>query len=81
MDSISEKITSRPGFLKAILAVIEKIVCFKEGKKLFTDDGIHFFRNECSGCNGTIAKLIRLVTLLGIGKMCAGFQLFFYSRR
>ena len=44
MDCINKKITSRPGFLKAILMIREKIVCFKEGKKLFSDDGLH-----CSG--------------------------------
>ena len=41
MDSISKKITSRSGFSKDILVIIEKIVCFKEGKKLFSDDGLH----------------------------------------
>ena len=46
MDSISKKITSRPGFSKAILVIREKIVCFKEGKKLFSDDGLHCFRDE-----------------------------------
>ena len=37
MDSISKKITSRPGFSKAILVIREKIVCFKERKKLLCD--------------------------------------------
>ena len=46
MDSISKKITSRPGFSKAILVISEKIVCFKEGKKLFCDDGLRCFRDE-----------------------------------
>ena len=46
MDSISKKIASRPGFSKAILVIREKIVCFKEGKKLFSDDGLHSFRDE-----------------------------------
>ena len=46
MDSISKKITSRPGFSKAILLIREKIVCFKEGKKLLSDDGLHCFRDE-----------------------------------
>ena len=46
MDSISKKITSRPGFSKATLVIREKIVCFKEGKKLFSDDGLHSFRDE-----------------------------------
>ena len=46
MDSISKKITSRPGFSKAIRVIREKIVCFKEGKKLFRDDGLNCFRDE-----------------------------------
>ena len=46
MDSISKKIISRPGFSKAILVIREKIVCFKEGKKLFSDDSLHCFRDE-----------------------------------
>ena len=46
MDSISKKITSRPGFSKAILVIREKIVCFKEGKKLISDDGLYCFRYE-----------------------------------
>ena len=46
MDSISKKITSRLGFAKAILVIREKIVCFKEGKKLFSDDGLRSFRDE-----------------------------------
>ena len=36
MDSISKKITSRSGFSKAILLMIDRIVCFKEGKKLLS---------------------------------------------
>ena len=44
MDSISKKITSRPGFSEAILVIKEKIVCFKEGRKLFSDNGLHCFR-------------------------------------
>ena len=46
MDSISKKITSRPGSSKAILMIREKIGCFKEGKKLLSDDGLHSFRDE-----------------------------------
>ena len=46
MDSISKKITSIPGFSKAILMIREKIVCFKEGKKLFSDNGLRSFRYE-----------------------------------
>ena len=46
MDNISTKITSRPGFSEAILVIREKIVCFKESKKLFSDDGLHCFRDE-----------------------------------
>ena len=44
MDSISKKIASRPGFSKAIPMIREKIVCFKERKKLFSDDVLHGFR-------------------------------------
>ena len=46
MDSISKKIASRSGFSKAILVIREKIVCFKEVKKLLSDDGLHCFRIE-----------------------------------
>ena len=46
MDSIRKKISSRPGFSKAILVIREKIACFKEGKKLLIDDGLHSFRDE-----------------------------------
>ena len=46
MDSISKKITSRNGFSKVVLMIREKIVCFKEGKKLFNDDGLHCCRDE-----------------------------------
>ena len=45
MDSLSKKITSRPGFSKAILVIREKVVCFYEGK-LFHDDGLHCFKYE-----------------------------------
>ena len=65
MDSISKKITSRPGFSKAILATIREDFCFKEGKKLFSDDGLHCFRDELSDCNWTIVEWIRLVAFLG----------------
>ena len=44
MESISKKITSRPGFSKAILVMREKINCFKEGEELFSNDGLHCFR-------------------------------------
>ena len=46
MDSISKKITSRSGFSQAILVIREKIVCCKEDKKLFNDNGLHWFRYE-----------------------------------
>ena len=65
MDSINKKIASRPGFSKAILVIREKIVCFKEGKKLLRDDGLHCFRDEVSDCNGMIVEWIRLFTFLG----------------
>ena len=74
MDSISKKSTSRPGFSIAILVIREKIVCFKEGKKLLSDDGLHSFRDECSDCNGTIVEWIRLVAFFGIGKTWACFH-------
>ena len=74
MDSISKKITSRPGFSKTILVIREKIVCFKEGKKLFSDDGLYSFRDERSDCNGTIVEWIRLVAFFGIGKTWACFH-------
>ena len=64
MDGISKKITSRSGFSKAILVIREKIACFKEGKKLFSDDGLNSFRYEESGGNGTIVKGIRLAAFL-----------------
>ena len=46
MDSISKKIARRPGFSKAILVIRENIVCFKEDKELFCDDGLHCFGYE-----------------------------------
>ena len=61
MDSISKKITHWPGFSKAILVIREKIVCFKESKKLLSDDGLHSFRDKLSDCIGTIVEWIRLV--------------------
>ena len=69
MSSRRKKITSRPGFWKAILVMREKIVYFKEGIKLFSDDGLHYFRDEWSDCDWTIAKWIRFNTFFGIGKM------------
>ena len=38
--------SNKSGFSKAILVISEKIVCFKEGRKLFSDDGLHSFRDE-----------------------------------
>ena len=46
MDSVSKKIASRPSIGKAILVIREKIVCFKGGKKLLSNDGLHCLRNE-----------------------------------
>ena len=46
MDSVSKKISSRSGFSKVILLIREKIVCFKEGKMSFNDNGLHCFRDE-----------------------------------
>ena len=45
MDSISKKIASRPGFSKAIM-VMREIIRFREGKKLFSENGLHYFRYE-----------------------------------
>ena len=45
MDDMSE-VTSRPGFLEAILMIRKKIVYFKEGKKLFSDSGLHCCKDE-----------------------------------
>ena len=46
MDSISKKITSGPGFSKAIRVIRKRIVCFKEGRELFGDNVLHCFRDE-----------------------------------
>ena len=46
MGSTSKKIASRPGFSKSILVIREKIVCFKKGRKSFSDDGLHCSRYE-----------------------------------
>lgn len=40
MDSIGEKITSRPGFSKTILAIRKKIVAFTEGQEMFSENGL-----------------------------------------
>ena len=49
MDSISKNIASRRGLSKAILVIKEKIVCFKESKKLFwlpqIDNGLDAYLN------------------------------------
>ena len=54
--------------------VRKKVVCFKEGKQLFGDNGLHSLRDERSDCNKAIASRVRFVTFLGIGKMLASFQ-------
>ena len=46
MDSISKRITSRPGVSKAILVIRNKTACFKEGKKLFSDNGLYRLSDE-----------------------------------
>ena len=46
MDGISEKVTSRPGLSKALFVIRKKIVCFKESKGLFSDDGLRCFRKD-----------------------------------
>ena len=74
MDSISKTITSRSGFSKAILVIREKIVCLKEGRTLFSDDGPHCLREERSDCNGIVVEWIRFVAIFRIGKMWACFH-------
>ena len=46
MDGMSKKTTSKTGFSKAILVIKKETVRLKEGRKLFSDDGIHCLRNE-----------------------------------
>ena len=46
MNSVSKKVTSRSGLLKAILVIRMKVVCFKEGKQLFGDDSLHSIRDK-----------------------------------
>ena len=39
-----------------------KVVCFKEGKQLFGDNGLRYERNDC---NRAIVRRVRFVTFLG----------------
>ena len=48
--------------------VRKKVVCFKEGKQLLGDNGLHSLRDERSDCNRAIVGRHRFVTFLGIGK-------------
>ena len=42
----------------------KEIVSFKEGEELFSDDnGLHRFRDELSGCDGTVVDWIRFFAL------------------
>ena len=34
--------------------MVRKVVCFKEGKQFFGDNGLHSLRDEGSDCNGAI---------------------------
>ena len=56
--------------------VRKKVVCFKEGKQLFGDNGLHSLRDEGGGsdCNRAIVGRVRFVAFLGIGKMWASFH-------
>ena len=54
--------------------VRKKVVCFKEGKQLFVDNGLHSLRDVRSDCNRAIAGRVRFFTFLGIGKTWASFQ-------
>ena len=52
----------------------KKVVCFKEGKQLFVDNGLHCLRDGRSYCNRAIVSRVRFVTFLGKGKTWASFQ-------
>ena len=54
MNNIGWKVTSRSGLSKPILMVRKKVACFKEGKQLFGDNGLHSLRDERSDCNRAI---------------------------
>ena len=54
MSSIGYKVTRRSSLSKPILAIRKKAVCFKEGKQLFGDNGLHSLRDVRSHCNGAI---------------------------
>ena len=45
--------------------VRKKVVCFKEGKQLFGDNGLHSLRDERSDCNRAIVLRVTFVTFFG----------------
>ena len=44
-----------------MLMVRKKVVCFKEGKQLFGDNGLHSLRDERSDCNRAIDNMVAKV--------------------
>ena len=65
MDSISEKITIRPCFSKAVPAIKKKIVSFKEGKELLSDNCIHVYQKCGKQLQWDGGQWIRFFTFLG----------------
>ena len=45
--------------------VRKKAVCFKVGKQLFGDNGLHSLRDERSDCNRAIVRRVRYFTFIG----------------
>ena len=41
--------------------VKKKVVCFKEGKQLFADNGLHSLGDERSDCNRAIVSRVRFL--------------------
>ena len=64
MDSISKKITSRPGFSKAILVIREKIVCFKVRNCLVM----------------MVSIVLEMSEVIAIGRLLSGLDLSFFLR-
>ena len=46
MNGISKRITHGSGFSKALPVIRKELVCFKESKELFSDAGLHCFRDK-----------------------------------
>ena len=54
MISIGCKVTGRSGLSKPILMIRKKVVCIKESKQLFGDNGLHSLRDKRSDWNRVI---------------------------